>query len=166
MKWVLIVAGVLVAIIGLTVLVGVLLPQGHVASVSRDYAANPDVVWQSITNVEGFADWRRDIQSVERLPSEHGKPRWRETSKYDALTMEVTESVPSRKLVTRIADEGLPFGGTWTYELSPNASGTRLTITERGEVYNPFFRFVARFIMGHDGTMKKYHEALTAKLSR
>jgi hypothetical protein len=31
-----------------------------------------------------------------------------------------------------------------------------LRITEDGEVYNPVFRFVSRFVMGHTATMDKY----------
>jgi hypothetical protein len=39
-----------------------------------------------------------------------------------------------------------------------------LTITENGEVYNPLFRFVSRFIIGQTATMDGYIKALNAKL--
>ena len=55
----------------------------------------------------------------------------------------------------RIADPELPFGGTWTYELKPEGTGTRLVITERGEVYNPIFRFMSRFVFSRTATMEK-----------
>ena len=29
-------------------------------------------------------------------------------------------------------------------------------ITEDGEIYNPIFRFVSRFVMGYETTMKQY----------
>jgi hypothetical protein len=41
-------------------------------------------------------------------------------------------------------------------------SGTELTITENGEVYNPLFRFVSRFIMGHAATIEKYQRDVAA----
>ncbi|HZD05714.1 MAG TPA: hypothetical protein VE173_12380, partial [Longimicrobiales bacterium] len=63
-----------------------------------------------------------------------------------------------------IADEGLPFGGTWTYVLEPDAGGTRVTLTEDGEIYNPFFRFMARFVFGYDGTMRSYLDGLEARM--
>jgi hypothetical protein len=72
--------------------------------------------------------------------------------------------VTDRRLVTRIADPSLPFGGGWTFDLiaandatpgAPNAS-TTLRITEDGEVYNPIFRFVSRFVMGHHATIDAY----------
>lgn len=73
---------------------------------------------------------------------------------------------PPRLLVTRIADSDLPFGGSWTFELEPEGAATRLTITENGEVYNPFFRFMARFVFGHEGTARAYLEDLRRRLQR
>ncbi len=59
--------------------------------------------------------------------------------------------------------EGLPFGGTWTYELAPaGPTATRLTITEDGEVYSPIFRLVGRFFLGYDATLERYRDALMA----
>ena len=60
------------------------------------------------------------------------------------------------ELVTRIADTGLAFGGSWTFALQPAASGTRLSITENGEVYNPLFRVMSRFVFGHTATIDRY----------
>ena len=34
--------------------------------------------------------------------------------------------------------------------------GLRERITENGEVYNPLFRFVSRFVMGHTRTIDTY----------
>lgn len=165
MKWLLIGGAVLVGLIGLIVLIGALLPQSHVASIARDYDADPASVWRTITEVERFSEWRTGLQQAERLPVEDGKQRWREKSKHDAMTIEVTESIVNQRMVTRIADEGLPFGGSWTYELKPVDRGTRLTITERGEVYNPVFRFVSRFVMGHTATIETYHAGLAKRLA-
>jgi hypothetical protein len=50
--------------------------------------------------------------------------------------------------------------GTWTFEFVPDGGGTRLTITERGEVYNPNFRFMSRFVFGHTATMDAFFESL------
>ena len=56
--------------------------------------------------------------------------------------------------MTRIADRSLPFGGTWTYEITAEAGGSALRITEEGEVYNVIFRFMARFVFGYTATME------------
>jgi hypothetical protein len=39
-----------------------------------------------------------------------------------------------------------------------------LSITENGEVYNPAFRFVSRYIMGHAATVDAYLKAVAPKL--
>ena len=160
MRWVLGIVGVLVAVVLLVVVVGYLLPTSHVASMSAQYAASPDSIWVSLTDVAAFPQWRRDVQRVEILADENGQRGWREHANGDVITYRIVEADPPRRLVSRIADENLPFGGTWTYQLAPDGSGTRLTITENGEVYNPIFRFVSRFIIGHTATMEGVLRAL------
>ena len=67
--------------------------------------------------------------------------------------------------MTRIDSKSLPFGGTWTYEVQPEADGrSRLQITEDGEIYNPVFRFVSRFVIGQTRTINSYLEALRRQL--
>jgi uncharacterized protein YndB with AHSA1/START domain len=121
----------------------------------------PDKLWQTITTIPEFPSWRANLQKVEPLPDRDGHKVWRETdTSGEAITFEMTESDAPRKLVTKIADTGLAFGGSWTYEIVPTATGSQLTITENGEVYNPLFRFVSRFIMGHHATMDTYIDSL------
>jgi uncharacterized protein YndB with AHSA1/START domain len=153
MRWVLGVVGVLVVIVLAIVLVGYMLPKAHVASVTAHYASAPDTLWATLTDVSAFPQWRKDLKRVELLPDANGQRRWREHGKNDVITYRTETADPPRRLVTRISDETLPFGGTWTYELVPAGTGTRLTITEHGEVYNPIFRFVSRFLLGYTGTM-------------
>ena len=70
-------------------------------------------------------------------------------------------------MVTRIVDKELPFGGSWTWEISPAAEGgSRVSITENGEIYNPFFRFMARYVFGYTGTMETYLRNLGKKLGQ
>lgn len=146
--------------------VALFLPVDHTASVSRAVAGTPEEVWAVITGVEQFTTWRTDIDRVERLEPREGWPVWREEGASGPLTFEVTGIEPARRLVTRIADEGLPFGGTWMYELEPTGTGTLVTITENGEIYSPVYRFVSRFILGYEGTMTTYLDALEARMER
>ena len=77
-----------------------------------------------------------------------------------SMTYEVAEESAPSRLVTRIADKNLPFGGTWTYEIEPAEGGCVLRITERGEIYNIIFRFVARFFLGYASSMESYLRAV------
>jgi hypothetical protein len=61
-----------------------------------------------------------------------------------------------QRLVTQIEGQNLPFGGGWEFRLKNNGDSTSVTITENGEVYNPLFRFVSKFIMGHNANLRKY----------
>lgn len=80
------------------------------------------------------------------------------------MTFETETWDPPRRMTARIADENLPFGGAWTYTIEPDGDGSVLTITEDGEVYNPLFRFMSRFVFGHDSTIRGYLEAVQAEL--
>ena len=153
MKWILLTLGVLVAIVAVIAIVGLLLPRDHVASTTTTIKAPPDSVWETLTDVREYPRWRPGLRSVDVLSTE-GALRWREVGSDGAITYERTEEQRPRRLVSRIADETLPFGGSWTYE------GTRLTITERGYVTNPLFRFMARFVFGHHRTQEDFLRGL------
>jgi uncharacterized protein YndB with AHSA1/START domain len=159
MKWILLSLGLVVLIAGAITLIGLLLPRDHVASTTTLINALPDSVWEALANVSDYPLWRPDVQSVDVLSTE-GALRWREHTRQGAITFERSEEQRPRRLVARIADETLPFGGTWTYELAPEAQGTRVTITERGYVTNPLFRFMARFVFGHHRTQEHFLRAL------
>ena len=162
MKWALIVIGALAGIVVLIAIIGAFLPRDHVASTSASIPAVPEDVWLAITNVAAAPEWR-GLKSVEVL-STPGKPlRWREVSGFGPITFEQEEAIPNKKFVARIADTDQGFGGTWTYEIEPIANGSRVTITERGFVTNPLFRFMSRFVFGHYGTQESYLRALGKK---
>jgi uncharacterized protein YndB with AHSA1/START domain len=163
MRIAIIVVVVLAALIALVLVVGWSLPVRHRASRRATYAAPPDAVYEAITNVSAFPSWRSKVKSVEVVSPTEGKLTFRERGSDGAILYVVDEATPARRLVTRIADKSLPFGGTWTYELSPEGNGTALRITEDGEVYNPLFRFVSRFVLGHSSTIDTYLTDLGTK---
>jgi hypothetical protein len=167
MRYVLIAVGVLVALVLCVVVIGYALPKHHHVTVQRVYVAKPEAMFALISDVRGYPSWRTDVTKVEVLGEEGGHPRWRETTRSGGPIMYVVdESVPDLKLVSRIADTNLPFGGTWTYELTPmGAEGVGLAITEDGDVYNPIFRFVSRFIMGHTSTIERYLDDVEKRFS-
>ncbi len=101
-----------------------------------------------------------DVDRIERP----GHEAWIEHGSNCQLPLEVVEAIPPKRLLVRIAGEDLPFGGVWTYELAVEGAATRLTVTEDGEIYSPLFRFVARFILGHDVTLRSYLGDLVADL--
>ena len=131
----------LIAAVGVIALVGFFLPVNHEASRSAEFSKPPDAVWALIADPTTYQSW------------------W---SGAGVKTI-VVESTPPSKLVTKIVDE-TQFGGTWTFEISPTPAGSRLTITERGEIYNVIFRTLAKFVIGYTGTMESFLAAASDKL--
>jgi uncharacterized protein YndB with AHSA1/START domain len=166
------IAGCLAAIVALVAIVGALLPRDHVSTRAASYHQPPEAIWRAITNYEEFPKWRTGVTRVERLPDINGHLAWMERSgsggNPGGIPYEMVEGAPPQngapgKLVTRIADPKLPFGGTWTYEVTSVSGGTELRITERGAVYNPFFRFISTLIIGQTKTINDYLTALGKK---
>jgi uncharacterized protein YndB with AHSA1/START domain len=162
MKWIWIGMGALTVLAAGVAMLGYTLPKGHVASRKAVFAAPPERIWELITGPPG---WRPDVKKFEPLPATAGRRTWAETdSRGQRITFEEVEAVPPRRLVTRIADPKLPFGGTWTYEIAADGGRTEVRITEKGEIYNVIFRVAARYYFGYTATLEAYLKALAAKL--
>jgi uncharacterized protein YndB with AHSA1/START domain len=145
-------------------LIGWRLPRSHRASREQIMKATPESIWAAITEVEAFPSWRPDVKRVQRLPDRDRQRAWVEDGQSGKITFVIERIEAPRLLITRIADPELPFGGTWTYEIAAAAHGTRVRITEDGEIYNPLFRFMARFVFGYERTMASYLEALEKRV--
>jgi uncharacterized protein YndB with AHSA1/START domain len=163
MRWLLrIIAGLTVLVV-LAFVVGMALPKEHVASVRAHYSQPPPQIFQTILDVEHAPDWRSGLDSVRILTRDERPLRWQESSKFGTMTFVLDDVQPPARLVSRIADESQGFGGKWTYEIAPDANGSVVTITENGEVHNPLFRFMSRFVFGHYRTLELYAKDLGRK---
>jgi hypothetical protein len=156
LKIVLMAGAVVVSVAFAVVVIGFLLPKHHVASRAITLKRKPEDVFQLVSDFKAAPSWRSDVREVDLLPPAEGHFRYREKGTNGAITMEIVESNPSSRMVTRIADKDLPFGGIWIFDISPTPEGCRLNITERGEIYNPVFRFVSRFVLGYHRTLDTY----------
>ena len=156
-KWLLIIGGSIAGLILVILLIGWMLPKKHQAIRSQVFTASTNALWKYIYDFAGYASWRSGLKEVKVLTEDS----WEELdNRNDRITLKIVEAIPDKKLVTRIIDEKLPFGGSWTFELSEKEGQTQLTITENGEIYHPVFRFFAHFIFGYEATIKQYLEDL------
>ena len=142
------------------------LPEEHTATQTRVFATSPEELWSIITNYPEYEKWRYQLKSVKILAEKDGYQTWQEVNlRNKTITyIEIEKQAPVR-LVAQIDDTGMPFGGQWIYELTPEESGTRLTITEDGKIYNPIFRFIAHYFMDETQSMRDYLLALNAYLT-
>jgi hypothetical protein len=155
MKWVLLIGCFVGLLVLLVLVVGTLLPQSHLATRQAHFKAAPETLFATLTDFASAPSWRNDVSKVELLVPRDGKTTFREWGKNGPLVFVVEESLRPTRLVTRIADQST-FDGTWTYELSPENGGTQLTLTERGEIYNPLFRFLSHFFFSQTRTLETY----------
>lgn len=164
MKKLLIVIGSLVAVIvliaAIVALIGSRLPREHVASRSILLQQSPSAVYAVVRDFASAPSWRDDVKHVELSTAANGRLHFREDAKYGAVNFELAEDVPAQRMVTRILDTDLGYSGKWTYVFAADGSGTRLTITEDGEVSNVIFRFMSRYVFGHTATIDAYLTSL------
>ena len=126
MKWIAIVAGGLVVVVVAVAAIGALLPRTHKASRTMRLHRSPEDVW----------------------------PVLLQTMQTSSVPVDILQSDPPHRLVTRVTESEKNFGGTWITELAPAAGGgCEVTIAEDGWVENPIFRFVSRLVIGHHATM-------------
>jgi hypothetical protein len=161
-KWVFIALGVIAFVVAVVAVAGAMLPVKHRATRRARFEKPAEAIDAVIS---GPPDWRPDVKAFGAMPDSNGRKFWWEQdSQGQKITYELLEHTPTR-YVTRIADEKLPFGGTWTIETLPvSATTSDVRVTEDGEVYNVIFRFVSRFVMGHTATIDAYLQNLGAKL--
>lgn len=161
LKWIVLVIVLVLAVVGVIALLGSQVPEQHVVSRTAEFRQPPQEVWDVI---DGPPTWRPEVVRYEVLSAGPHR-KWVEYGRHgEKMTYEVVESDPPHKLVTRIADPHLPFGGTWTYEIAPAGNGSALTITENGQIHSAVFRFIARYVQGYNATIDNYLKALRQKL--
>ena len=152
---------VIVVLAAVVALVGSRLPKNHTASRSILLHRSPKEVYDVVRDFNSAPSWRSDVKSVE-VKTQPGKTTFREVGS-DTVDYEVAEDVPGQKLVTRILNTDLGYSGKWTYEFLPEGDGTRVKITEDGEVSNVLFRFMSRYVLGHTSTMDSYLNSLAKR---
>jgi hypothetical protein len=158
MKILLIVLGVIVVLVLAVVAVGTLLPKRHIVSRTASFRATPE---QLFALIAGPQSWRPDVLRCEAVPDSGGRESMRETIRNnETVTYELLDRKPPYSLTRRIATQNLPYSGSWTFSLRRDGDFTVVRIMEDGEVYNPVFRFMSRFVFGHTTTMDAYLHAL------
>ena len=146
-------------LVGIAWCAGLILPRDHVAARSAHLDQPPAAVWALISDYAGYGSWAPEVTSVRRLPDRNGHPVWSLEGDW-AMPLEIEVLDPPRRLVARIADPNLPFGGTWTWEVAPDSTGTMITCTERGHIKPALLRTLTRFVFGYTSTIDAYLKAM------
>jgi hypothetical protein len=148
---------------GVIALIGSQLPKGHTASRSILLRQSPENVYAVVRDFGSAPSWRSDVKRIEVQLQASGPLHFREEGSNGTVNYELAEDVPNQRMVTRILDTDLGYSGKWTYLFSAENGGTRVTITEDGEVSNVIFRFMSRYIFGQTATLDGYLTSLAKR---
>ena len=159
---------------------GTHLPVNHTISVTGVVPAPPDKVFALITDVAKGAQWRPEVKFV-TVFHDQKRDHWVEHLAHGQFmtflavrTDPVKPADPAAGPETVVArrdvmldDPKAPYGGTWTYELSPTRTeagnqATLLKITETGFITPPLYRFVMVHVLGPTHNLDQYLKEIQA----
>ena len=158
-----VILGAAILLTAIVAIVGSRLPKEHKATRSILLRQSPESVYAVIRDFGSAPSWRSDLKSIEVHEQANGKVHFREHGSNGTVNYELSEDIPDQKLVSRILDTDLGYSGKWTYELIPEGGGTRVRITEDGEVSNVIFRFMSRYVFGQTATLDAYLTSLAKR---
>ena len=139
MRWFLIAPVVLFAVGVVMYLLGLFRARSHTVRARARFASPPDTVWKIVADFERWAEWQPGLKRVELLPGVNGMTTLIAEGSWGEMPMRIEVAEPPRRLVTFL--DGGTYTGRWTWDLEAvPEGGTIVTLTEEGEVRNPFFR--------------------------
>jgi hypothetical protein len=146
--------------------IGTSLPIEHHADCTASFDGTQQYLFEAVADDGTSTKWRPDIASAVLVSGSGPTAVWRETDVHGGVrTYRTTAYVDGQKLARTIDYiPGMPFAGTWTYEISrdefppahESSAVSYVSIHEDGQIYNPFFRFLARYVFGYTQTMDTY----------
>jgi hypothetical protein len=163
-RGILIAVAAIAGLVVLVALIGLALPKGHRASRTVTLAAEPAVLFGIVSDFLKYPQWRSDVKTVAVDGAGGVGTVVHEDGSNGAIPYRVEVFEPPSRMVLRIADPSLPFGGTWTYEIRATGTGSELTLTEDGEVGNPIFRVMQKVFFSPYQTIDTYLANLEKKL--
>jgi len=141
--------------------VGFLRPKEHVARCQVVLRKPVEEVWPLVGDLTTWPGWLEAYDGMRRAPKRNDHDTFLAHGSWGDVAIEIERSVPPYELVTFLTAKG--FSGRWSTELEIVPAGTQITITEYGEVSNPFLRGLM-LLMDEHGSMKDFLRDLAAKL--
>jgi hypothetical protein len=161
MKYALLLFGLILAIGLLITIIGMCTARDHETSLAQTYDVPVATLYALVRDYEKYPQWRSGVKSMTR----DGEARYIEESVNGKIPYKLVEETANSRLVARIDDAGLPFSGTWTYEISGRDGAAQLRITERGSVPNPLMRFFSTYAFSHEKTIRTYLDDVARKVA-
>lgn len=138
----------LLALAALLFVAGWFRPERHAARTRGVYRVPTEKVWERLANVQVWPSWLEAFHTVSSRPDVDGHDAYSVGTEFGDAVLVVEHQDDSGRLTT-LLDAGA-FQGRWIYELKDVPAGSELTITEIGDVGNPFLRGVMMFKDPHE----------------
>lgn len=148
MKWSLIAIFVVLGVLLAITVIGGFLPREHRSIRQAEFHQDQQAIWNTLSDFTLLPAWMPGVGRATPVERSGGRSAWVLATADGEMIIEIVETDVPRRLVTRIVDAGGPFGGTWTYDITPVEGATRVAITEDGWISNPMYRFLARYVFG------------------
>jgi hypothetical protein len=152
-----------VAAVVVMAMVGAGLPQKHVVTRRKSFAAPPERVWSALLSIRQLPYDRSDLRAVDQGTATAPPTAIEVVGSPVAITFETFR--PPRTLVVRTTEPDVAYGGTWTFELEmETAQITKVTVTEEAEVRGRLVRFAVRTFGLEDTLIEGVFRAVKRKL--
>lgn len=123
-------------------------------------------MWAIITDYANMTAWWHAVKGIRMETRPNGEVwTWNKDSHGNEIAFRTKEEQAPAKLVREIMGDDLPFGGTWTFELTEEGGQTRLTVTENGFVKPPLFRAIMQYFIRSDKTLKDFAANLEKRVA-
>jgi hypothetical protein len=144
-------------------MVGAGLPQQHVLTRRKSFAAPPERVWSALLSIRQLPVDRSDMRAVDQGVATTPPSAIEVVGTPVGITIETFR--PPRTLVVRTSEPDVAYGGTWTFELELETSQiTKLTVTEEAVVRGRLVRFAVRTFGLDDALIEGVFRAVKRKL--
>ena len=136
----------IVALIVLPVIIGFLMPVRYEGRTVVEYDRSVQEVWDALQDVEAHPMTGKMMKSVETLPSDEGRPAWKEDmGRGEVITVRTTTFEPPHQMIREMSSASVNMTSRWEYELEPAGQGCRVTLSgvtdiETGTWHTPIFR--------------------------
>lgn len=119
------------------------LPVEHDVSVSALAPVPPEQAWALLSDPKRRVEWVPDVEKVGQIGEVAGRETWRELDpSEDRFDFSIVSATFPVWEVAIARPEDIGMTGGWTWSLSAEGPGTRVTVRERGEIANLLFRGV------------------------
>jgi hypothetical protein len=170
MIWIGVVVAIPVLAVVAMAVVGSLLPKEFSGRAEAVFKAPPTAVWEAIQDYSKHPMCQSESTGFEKLPDENGLPSWREQlGTRDRIVIRTTAAEAPARLTRELSSEVVPMKARWSFELSPEGSGTRVTIVQTGVIESgtwhvPFFRAMMRLFDGASAGPRNFLDAVRRTL--